>query len=372
MYWAIAGSYARSALAEEPNDSGLSPLDLPAHAEPESTPPRTAPVVDVQRTESALDCPDTLAFRAVLAERTDRAGVPEPQHIDIVFSRRGDEYEALLVLSGWRHGRRSLHSADSRCDGVAQASVVALSVLLDPSTEAVVERPSLPASSAQKSRERVVEPSSSEVPHVPPVAQRRRDIALADPAALAAASPASDMDGGSGLWLGLGAATTYGFVGALSLGFEGGLELTVPRYAFALHGFTTTSETTRDTVGSTSVRLTGGHLCASRVVAEANDRLLALRLGGQFSAATVRGEAAGDYETLEPVQNRPWLALGLSAQLAGQWEEVALGWSTTLSLLFPLTRESYVISGESGVYRTAYTTSKAAIWLGIDANMQIL
>ena len=113
------------------------PAELLQAAEP-AVPSDKAGLVNaellVQRTERAQDCPDTVALtELVQAQAAPKAHPPELQRVDVVFSRLSGQYRVDLTMSGWREGHRTLRAEEPNCQGLTRATVVAITILLDPS-----------------------------------------------------------------------------------------------------------------------------------------------------------------------------------------------------------------------------------------------
>lgn len=348
------------------------------HAQPpDDTGPRLANTeLEVQRGAGAQDCPDTDQLTAELrAQGVSRSGPPVLQQIHVGFSRNASEYTAELTMSGWRTGRRVFSTADPTCAGVRRATVLAISILLDPNVEMTEQEgslsapPPLPPGDADPS---VPPPPEVVAPIVPaPVSPppQPQTPPVFPPAMAIEPPPTAPTETGT-LWAGAGLGAASDFSQWEAWTFELGLRWRPSRVALELAGFVTTPDVERGTDGETQVMFMGGHARSCLTWPPGLRNVLELNLCGQVSAAAVRGWAEG-YDNLERAQYSPWLAIGPMAQLAG-----ALGppfdWRILVAFPIAITRQSYVVETSAGSSRTAFTTEPWSFWLSALADLPIL
>jgi hypothetical protein len=286
------------------------------------------------------------------------------QLIHVEFSRNKDEYRAELVFSGWREGRRSIAASGPNCEGVARATAVAISILLDPSAAtARSETSGVTANPYDLAPQEAEPPTPTPESRAQQAAVSRhpnradRDPRLDQGPRPPAPSPAAYQ------WRLVGTPSlTYGVTGRFGFAIEAGPALHWRRAEVELLGFVAAPDTTRDSVGSASIMLLGAHYRACFGSHDLHTKSLGMSACAQLTGALLRAHAKG-YTDVEPTTYQPWLAVGPALKV--WWRGRDGGWSFSAALPFPLTNYSYVISRESGgVYRSVYETPSWTAWFG--------
>jgi hypothetical protein len=300
----------------------------------------------VRRTEAAFDCPDEQALGAstmALGARPTEAS-SGPLEVDVVLDRDEIGYVARIEATGRKSGEREIRSGGDRCDGLADATSVALAILFDLLPE---EPPALEPPASFPTREPVpptAEPASAHRASTfePPRPPRAPLLFLGAQGGLA-----------SGL---LGHAVTGHVGAALRARVSRGLEI-------SLSAFGTPGRELPHGPGTVSVSLVAGRGEVTVTVADNDQVQLGVRAG--ISSGAMVGSGAGydhDYTTTEL-----WVAPGIAA--AGRWR-LSSRWALALSttLLAPSRTQTFSVAEVPG---TAFEGAPTAVLFELGPELAI-
>ena len=279
--------------------------------------------LEVVRSPGAQSCPDTHALTRTLRERLG-AGASiggAPVVIEVEIRASGDAFAATVRASGGKRGVRTLSADGPSCDGLSEALVVSLLVLLDR------------------------DPERPELERAPPRPTRGPELSF---------------------WLSGGGALTYGLPDELSGALIGEAGARYGPYALWLGGVHAPERTIPFRLqGHVLVRANGGQLRACTLLWESGS----LRADGCALGLllALRGSAAG-YTTDDP-KVRPWWLFGAGGDLAflpAPW--LALG--VTGRVLIAPKQEEFSIKGLEAE-GPAYETKPVIGWLGLFLSAKI-
>lgn len=213
--------------------------------------------IPIERSDGADSCPDTVAF----AKRMREAGAEEPamatSGVTVRFEHAGNRYRSWVSMQGGK--RRSLADDAPSCDGLAEATVLAVKLALE------LEAPTAVASAPPP------EVDVHEIPPEAPVAHHPAsipEVSASGVLAFGVASPiAAGVRGGAALVLGEG------------------------RWSIGVTGLVLPSQTRNVREGTVNVSVLGGGLegCGRMPVG----RSLLLALCGRLEAMSLEGSADG-------------------------------------------------------------------------------
>jgi hypothetical protein len=147
--------------------SGVLSAAVPAHARDDIA------YLVVTRDESAKDCPDaaTLTERvnAILGSPALQSATPESSSIwiQLEMSRDFEGYRASIQTRGRRFGTRVIRDAGSSCRNLADATAVALAIVLDEPDVPRVDEPALPPQRVLPRPLPALPPESERAPEAP-------------------------------------------------------------------------------------------------------------------------------------------------------------------------------------------------------------
>jgi hypothetical protein len=144
------------------------------------------------------------------------------------------------------------------------------------------------------------------------------------------------------------------------LGVDGGTE----RFGFGIGGFATPNASEELPPGAVEVGWLGGFArgCFALVGKRAELQLSTCLVGAM---AALRGQAVG-YEEVE-TEVRPWFALGLEPAVSSPIGGGGFGWFVAFSVMVPLAKESFSVTGLG----TAYETPPASIWARLGVSFRL-
>jgi hypothetical protein len=296
----------------------------------------------VARAAGADDCPDEV----ILARIIERIVSPDASgplvrpggdvRAAVSFARGASTYEATLLLTGKREGRRTLTDTGATCTALGRAVGITMALLLDAGLETRADPP----------------PSAREAtPATPPP-----DAADAADAAVAAAPRATD-----GLMeLTLGPA--LGLVGGASIAT--GLAFVVGwrhRASLALDGQYVAPRSTSFDTGDVDVTLLAARLRACAVLS--GDAPTRLGLCAAGAAGRLRGEGHG-YATADGRGSLTWLAAGggleVSHALGRRWRVGVMA-----DVLAPLRKSTFSIMNRGVGYQSSAVSAMLALGVGV-------
>jgi len=121
----------------------------------------------------ATDCPDSVELASRVRAFTPKA--PEPisgsstaESIRVDFVRRGSRLQAVIRTTGQKQGTRTLDDDGPTCGALAEATALALAILVDPDAAAAIAKVDPDAGREEPPRS-VEKPATPEAPPPPPV-----------------------------------------------------------------------------------------------------------------------------------------------------------------------------------------------------------
>jgi len=305
----------------------------------------------VSRTSQAASCPDEPTLAREIASRMTGQGerTEDLLLLSVSLAAEDDEFSASIRVDGRKQGTRTLRSKGPTCEGLREALMVSLLLLLD-------EHPVPPEPAP---------PPSSTLPPKPPVKPPTSPVVeLAASSKAPSAAPAPPIPPPT-LWISAGGALTHGFPeGFWGAGFAdlavryGALDASVggvlaPLRRHELQGGR-----------SIAVLTAGGRARACYAFFERRVRLSACALT-ILSSLTGRGSAPDDKFTAGTDSVRWWLVGGGPEAYVPLSSRIGIGIST--SLLAQTRSVSFHIDPDGG----AYSTDRVVAWVGADVRLRI-
>jgi hypothetical protein len=283
---------------------------------------------------SAAGCPTEDDLAAELRERTTATPELAPIQLTVHIDAVEGAYVAQIRVAGRKHGERTLRTEGPSCQGLHDALLVSLSLLLDEDPSAV--------SSAPPARPRPTGVLPRTLAEPPPKALRPRDPSAAS------------------LWLELGAAGTHGLPEGLSASFEAGVSFRSRRWEVGAFGFWAVPREVTFEPGTLKIRLWGVGLsgCVVPVVLSRGFRLSSC---GVAAAAELGVQPRGFTRAWS--RKRPLFLAGLALEpryAIGSRASVGV----SVSLMAPLMREQFSVQGLGQGYATDRLVGKAGVELG--------
>lgn len=266
------------------------------------------PIV-AMRSESALGCPDSTGLRERVRALRPEAP-PEGLEIEIRFDREGQGYVATVQTAGRLQTTRVLHAPGPECEGLADATAVSVSLLLD-------LLPDPPPASP---------PPPSPAPNSPP------------------APPKAPL----GIWFALGGGFSWQLPSrAGGFATTEALIAPLPPLLFGLGGALSPTAPLEKGEAAVEVDLRFAFARACWVFGSPGG----VRAGGCALPAVGRLRGRGQGYALDREANRPWFALGGGVLAAGPLAG-PVGWLAESTAFAPLGRESFSVEGLGRAYRT--------------------
>lgn len=308
--------------------------------------------VEVVKAPSAQDCPDAVELaRAVTALGTAEGDTRAPNlalRVEVEFSAGPSGYQAVILSSGRKQGRRQLSMPGPSCVELAEATSVALAVLLDLIAEPEASETPAPAQPEPEPR---FEPKPQAEPEPQPVVSAPR----------ASRQPESGTREAT-FAVGVGGGASYGLAGPKPWPLlSARLVLSSAPFEIATGAFWSPSRHIPVDPGTVEVMLAGLRLdgCWSPEAEPAGPGLCGGLVGGWL-----RGEGSGFDD--DRAVTRPYLAASASAS----WR-FALSrrgaLRVALSAVVPWHEESFTVAPSA----TAYTTEPVAAMLEIGPELRI-
>lgn len=299
----------------------------------------------VQRSPG-LDCPEAPALSSRIRTFTPRApaaaspSAGSDETIRVEFGRRGSRLSATIHTTGEKRGTRVLDDEGPSCAALAEATALAIAILVDPEAAAAIARDDSPGAAA---------PPKPEPPPPPPV-EPARDAPPLSPA-LEPNEP-KRVGRGWGLAIHGGAGVVSGLNASIAPLLLIGVEIRpidlVSVEASMLFAPARGHDLDR---GAVDVSLLGGEaLGCAWPVSRAGP--LAIDAGACVGAAvaSVRGEGRG-YDA-DRSASRPWGALDAHLAIRGTLLG-PIGCGLRAGVVVPFHRESFGISGIGTAYEMA-------------------
>lgn len=288
--------------------------------------------LQVERSDGADSCPDTASFANRMREggAVPAAGTAE---IKVRFEHTPDGYHSWIRMADGKH--RSLADDAASCDGLAEATVLAVKLALDLEAAPAVGAAPAPV------------PSPAPPPKV--------EGAVPPPSVARPASPVAEISAGGVLAFGLGSPVASGVRAGAALVLGRG------RWSIGLTGLALPAQTRAVGDGTVDVSILGGGIegCGRSPIG----RSLLLALCGRAEAMSLVGSAHGFARTEEHA--RPLLAgtlLGRArARVAGP---VAL--FVEAGAVVPFVRERFAIDTVGVVYDPPVVAAAAGIGIVVD------
>lgn len=282
---------------------------------------------------SASGCPTEEELARELRARSSSTAGPTPIQLGVHIDALAGAYVAEIRVSGRKQGERTLRTEGPSCQGLRDALLVSLLLLLDDDPDA----PETAATPRASSREPPLAPMDLR----PPLARPR------DPRA-------------ASLWLELGAAGTHGLPYELSAAFEAGVSFRARRWEAGALGFWSVPREVIFEPGTLDLGLFGASVSGCVVPVELSRRFQ-VSTCGVATVAQLSVEPRG-FTRAWPRKRPLFLAgVGLEPRYA-LGSRVSLGLS--FSVLAPLLRERFSVQGLGRGYATDRVVGKAGIELG--------
>jgi hypothetical protein len=297
------------------------------------------PKLVVQRSETAMDCPDADALAASVGRLMKRPaldptpGLSPAGGIAILIRGGPQGYTATIQA-----GDRSREIADPwpTCAGLAEGLPLTLAILLD-SDEPLVSSPPAPTA-----------PTAPTAPAPPPIPVR----------------PPAPREKTTGLSIQLGGAGTTGLLGPFVFGIQGDADFRFAKtFAVGAGGFWLTPRTIALAPGEVSVSLWAAFARGCSYVAGSPDQTR-LALCFHAAAGVIEGEGSGYF--VNETSTRPWIALGGAGLVEGTlWKR--LGWAARLSFFIPAVQESFEVTNVG----TAFEPAQVGVLFGLGGRASI-
>jgi hypothetical protein len=276
----------------------------------------------VEHSPAANDCPDAAQLAsAVLKLGSPPASAREPLAIAVYFEARPDGYVARIEATGREQGERVLETPGTSCEALAQATAVALAILID----------LLPAREA------------------PPAAAPPKATAAPACAPSGPAPPPPALRPSFHLGLGLDWALAYGLLGSnFSAATDLALRGSYGSVGFELSGLTSTPHYELVAPGLIRLNLFAGQALGCFWLGEAERRAIGACAG--LGLGSLTGHARG-YDTDDSAA-RLWTAaiasLNARFPVSGRW-----GCVVALSALVPLRSQAFLVEPEGRGFHSA-------------------
>jgi len=285
-------------------------------------------------TPAAASCPTEDELAAELRQRSTVTPAPAPIQLAVHIDAVDGAYIAQIRVAGRKQGERTLRTEGPSCQGLRDALVVSLLLLLDDDPDAEIPAPTRPPPAPPA-------PPAPASSHPPAVAQPR------DPSA-------------ASVWLELGAAGTHGLPYGISASFEAGFSFRARRWEVGALGFWAVPREVAFAPGSLDIGLWGVGLsgCVVPVKLPQPFRLSAC---GLAAAAELSVEPRGF--TRRSPRKRPLFLAGVAIEPRyALGSRVSVG--VSLSLSAPLLRQRFSVQGLGQGYSTDRVVGKAGLELG--------
>jgi hypothetical protein len=292
----------------------------------------------VSRTPEAAACTDetTLAHELRSRMTTKSAREPGPLLLAVALSTEGDSFVATVRVEGRKRGIRTLKSKGPSCDGLHDALMVSLLLLLD-------EHPSLPETTPP------LQPKTPPPPSPPPIVTA--DHAPSGP-------PPT-------WWASAGGALTNGFPERWGAAAMADLGIRFRSFDFLVGGVYAPKREhplaggRRVDVGLIGGRARGCYAVTDRVVRASACAVAAL--------SQLSGRGAGGPEVTENPETRGWWLLGAGADVSIPLSpRIGVGISATA--LGQVRAVSFYIDPNAN---DAYTSNRVVGWIGTDIRLRI-
>jgi hypothetical protein len=285
-------------------------------------------------TAAAAGCPTEEELAVALRQRSTLTPAPAPIQLAVHIDLADGAYVAQIRVAGRKQGERTLRTEGPSCQGLHDALIVSLSLLLDDDPDAAG--------------------SAALAPRLPPVSPPPAPADLPS----AAVRPRDPRE--ASLWLELGAAGTHGLPHELSASLEAGLSFRAPRWEVAALGFWAVPREVTFAPGTLDVGLWGVGLSGC-VVPVQLPHAFRLSACGVAAAAELSVEPRG-FTRAWP-RKRPLLLAGVAIEPRyALGSRVSLG--VSLSLSAPLLRQRFSVQGLGEGYSTDRVVGKAGLELG--------
>lgn len=294
------------------------------------------------------DCPDAADLSRRIRVLTPRGPDPAPSgtsdaSISVEFGHRGSRLQAVIRATGEKHGTRVLDDDGPSCAPLAEATALAIAILVDPeaAAAAIAKEASSPPPAAESAAK--VEPAAA-----PPVSETRESpsppIGGEEKANGRRATWSVSIVGGAGVVTGLNASVSPFF--AVGLAFR-------PIDFFSLEASALLAPPRSHDLdrGTVDVAFVGGGATGC-IWPLAHAGPPAIDVGGCLGGivASVRGEGRG-YDA-DRSASRAWGAL--DAHLAIRGALVGpIGWGVRAGAVVPFHRESFGVAGAGTAYEMA-------------------
>jgi hypothetical protein len=292
-------------------------------------------------TPAASGCPTEDELAAELSRRTKAPPGQVPIQLRVHIDALDGAYVAQIHVAGRKQGERTLRTEGPSCQGLRDALLVSLSLLLDEDPD--TSSPAAPPADVPRSPDL---PRSSDLP-APAADLPRVTPQLRDP------STAS-------LWLELGAAGTHGLPYGVSAAFEAGVSFRSRRWEVGALGFWALPREVAFPPGSLEVGLWGVALSGCVVPVEVA-RAFRLSACGIAAASELAVQPRGFTRAWS--RKRPLFLAGLGLEPRYAFtSRISVG--VSLSVLAPLLREQFSVQGLGQGYATDRVVGKAGGELG--------
>ncbi|MCK6586860.1 MAG: hypothetical protein L6Q76_04670 [Polyangiaceae bacterium] len=307
------------------------------------------PKLAVNRSETALDCPDAGALAASVERLMKRPALDpspgsSPKGAITVHIRGGPQGYTAAIQAGDR--TREIADPWPTCAGLSEGLPLTLAILLD-SDEPLVSASEQPAPL---------------IPITPPPA--------ASPAALPSiqAPPPSPSPAEktkiTGLSIQIGAAASAGLLGPFDLGIQGDADFRfASSFAVGAGAFWLAPRTISFPPGEVDVSLWAGFLRGCSYILGSPERTR-LALCGHAALGVLEGRGSGYFKN--ETSTRPWIALGGAGLVEGVlWSR--LGWAARLSFFIPAVKESFEVTNIG----LAFEPAEVGVLLGLGGRVSI-
>jgi hypothetical protein len=310
--------------------------------------------LQVERHAGTEQCPEQTSLGPRVLQLLNEPADGELPRVRIVLSRDGDSLNAHISMTGNRSGQRQLSAPASSCEELAEALVVALALMLDPSlpgmqSEPATEPVSVELDVAERASAHETLPSARRSPDV------GQDAAVIDEQgreknAALSWHVSAGLSGGQAL-------------DGVTVGVLLGAELGYDRWYTAAYGFALVREAALGR-GTTSLSLIGAQARAGGYwLGDSNS----VRWGGGavFGAASLNAVAEGYAQSSSA--SRPWLALGVATVVSSSRAQ-SWGYRMSLAALAPLLHETFTVENVGRAYETPAIT----VWLDLLVTARVL
>jgi len=279
---------------------------------------------------SATGCPTEEELAAELRARSTATPNPEqPIELGVRIDVTEGAYSAEIRVAGRKHGERTLRTEGPSCQGLRDALLVSLLLLLDDDPERPVPQPTAPTTPPPP-------PEPTPVTHPP-------------------RNPAD-----ASLWAEVGASGTHGLPADFSAAFDGGVSFRARRWELGARAFWAIPRDVAFEPGTLKVGLWGVAL---------NGCVVPFELSGGFRLSACGTAAAAELSAEPRGFTRAWsrkrplflAGLGLEPRYAFG-SRVSLG--AVVEVLAPLRREQFSVQGLGQGYATDRMVGKAGVELG--------